>query len=161
VFAEVIRGRFGGKAAVDTAVDSGPYMLPDAARVGLPVLDQAHAALLARLNAAHRALSSGEEAEARLQLERLRSDLVTHFDIEEQIMQGLGFSGMRDQVRRHATNTAQFDKICRASLSRGSLAVADLDLCFQSLIDEIMRGDVDLKSHFQTMGSRRAAQEGA
>ena len=157
MFAEVIRGRFGGKAAVD----SGPYVLPDAATIGLPLLDQAHAALLARLNAAHRALSSGHEAEARLLLEMLRSDLVTHFDIEEQIMQGLGFAGMRDQVRRHAANTAQFDEICRASLARGSFTVADLDLCFQNLIDEVMRGDVDLKSHFQTMGSRRAAQEGA
>jgi hemerythrin len=161
VFAEVIRGRFGGKAAVDTAVDSGPYVLPNAARIGLPVLDQAHAALLARLNAAHRDLSSGHEAEARLQLEMLRSDLVTHFDIEEQIMQGLGFAGMRGQVRRHATITAKFDEICRASLSRGSFTVSDLDLCFQNLIDEVMRGDVDLKSHFQTMGSRRSAQEGA
>ena len=155
--AEVIRGRFEGK----TAVDSGPYVLPDAARIGLPVLDQAHAALLARLNTAHRALSSGHEAEARLQLEMLRSDLVTHFDIEEQIMQGLGFAGMRDQVRRHATNTAQFDQIYRASLSRGTFTLADLDLCFQNLIDEVMRGDVDMKSHFQSMGSRRAAREGA
>jgi hypothetical protein len=79
VFAEVIKGGFGGKAAVDSAVESAvssaPYVLPDAARIGLPVLDQAHAALLARLNAAHRALSSGHEAEARLQLELLRSDL--------------------------------------------------------------------------------------
>jgi hemerythrin len=157
VFAEVIRGRFGGKAVVD----SGPYVLPDAARIGLSVLDQAHVVLVARLNAAHHALSTGHEAEARLQVEMLRSDLVTHFDIEEQIMQGLGFAGMRDQVRRHATSTAQFDEICRASLSRGCFTVADLDLCFQNLIDEVMRGDVDLKSHFQTMGSRRAAQEGA
>jgi hypothetical protein len=66
VFAEVIKGGFGGKAAVDSAVESAvssaPYVLPDAARIGLPVLDQAHAALLARLNAAHRALSSEHEA---------------------------------------------------------------------------------------------------
>lgn len=154
MFAEVIRGRFREEGV--------HYALPDSAEMGLPVLDQAHAALLARLNAAHRALSSGEEALARLQLDMLRSDLTAHFDIEEQIMQALGFADLRSHIRHHATSTAQIDQICRASLSRGSLTVSDLDLCFQGLIDEILRGDLDLKSHFQSMGSRRpAAKRGA
>jgi hemerythrin-like metal-binding protein len=156
VFAEVIRGRFR-----DDMADARSYALPAAAKIGLPVLDQAHAALLARLNAAHRALSSGDEARARLQLDMLRSDLMTHFDIEEQIMQALDFAGMRHHVRGHATSTAQFEEIYRTSLSRGSLRTEDLDHCYQSLIDEIMRGDVDLKSHFQTVGSQRTALQGA
>ena len=157
MFAEVIRGRFGE----ERMANRGPYVLPDSAEVGLPVLDQAHAALLARLNAAHRALTIGDTTTARLQLEMLRTDLATHFDIEEQIMQALGFAAMRDHIRRHATSTAQFEEICRSSLSRGALTIQDLDLCFESLIDEIMRGDVDLKSHFQSMGSRRPESKGA
>jgi hemerythrin len=153
VFAEVIRGRFGQARAADAA----PYALPAAAEIGPPVLDEAHGALLARLNAAHRAVTSGDQAQARLQLDRLRSDLSTHFDIEEQIMQALGFAGMRDHVRRHAASCTQLDEICRTALARGALTVSDLDRCFQNLVDEILRGDVDLKSHFQSMGSRRAA----
>jgi hemerythrin len=153
VFAEVIKGRFGQAKALDAA----PYALPAAAEIGLPVLDEAHGALLARLNAAHRAVRSGDQAQARLQLDRLRSDLTAHFDIEEQIMQALGFAAVRDHVRRHAASTAQFDEICRTSLARGALAVSDLDRCFQNLVDEILRGDVDLKSHFQSMGVRRVA----
>jgi hemerythrin len=155
MFAEVIRGRFRD--------DDAPvaYALPAAADVGLPVLDRAHAALLARLNAAHRALAAADEARARLQLDLLRSDLAAHFDIEEQIMQALGFAAMRDRVRRHAATAAQFEAVCRSSLARGALTVRDLDLCFQGLVDEIMCGDVDLKSHFQTMSSRRAARRGA
>ena len=155
MFAEVITGRFKDEAKVSAAT---PYTLPASAQVGLPVLDQAHAALLARLNAAHRALAAGDEATARLQLETLRSDMATHFDIEEQIMQALGFSAMRDHIRRHAASAAQFDQICRSSLGRGALKVSDLDLCFQSVIDEILRGDIDLKSHFQSMGSTRPMQ---
>lgn len=149
MFAEVIAGRFKDEAR-------GPYALPSAARIGLPVLDKAHAALLARLNGAHRALGAGDEAAARLQLESLRSEMATHFDIEEQIMHALGFDGMRDHIRRHAASAAQLDEICRTSLARGALQVADLDLCFQALIDEILRGDLDLKSHFQAMGSSRS-----
>lgn len=158
MFAEVIRGRFGEGRASDTA----PYALPAAAEIGLPVLDQAHAALLARLNAAHRALASGNEAQARLQLDLLRSDLATHFDIEEQIMQALSFADLRTRIRHHAASTAQLDEICRTSLSRGALTVSDLDLCFQVLIEEMLRGDLALKSHFQAMGCRRAtARPGA
>lgn len=153
MFAEVITGRF-----KDEGRGASPYSLPTSAQIGLPVLDRAHAALLARLNAAHRALMAGDEAGARLQLETLRADMATHFDIEEQIMQVLGFPAMRDHIRRHAASTAQFDEICRASLARGALQVGDLDLCFQALIDEVLRGDVDLKSHFQSMGSTRPMQ---
>jgi len=156
VFAEVITGRFKEEALGSPA---GPYTLPASAEVGLPVLDQAHAALLTRLNAAHRALTAGDEARARLQLETLRSDLATHFDIEEQIMQALGFSAMRDHIRRHAASAAQLTEICRTSLARGALAVGDLDLCFQALVDEVLRGDNDLKSHFQSMGSTRPIQQ--
>ena len=155
MFAEVIKGRFGQARAADA------YALPAAAEIGLPVLDEAHAALLARLNAAHRAVTSGDQAQARLQLDTLRSDLTAHFDIEEQIMQALGFAAVRDHVRRHAASAAQIDDICRTSLSRGALAVNDLDRCFQGLVDEILRGDVDLKSHFQSMGCRRAAPQSA
>lgn len=155
MFAEVITARFRGKAQGSSAT---PYTLPASADIGLPVLDKAHAALLTRLNAAHRALTAGDEAKARLQLEILRSEIATHFDIEEQIMQALGFSAMRDHVRRHAASTAQLTEICRASLARGALTAGDLDLCFQTLVDEILRGDNDLKSHFQSMGSRRPIQ---
>ena len=158
MFAEVITGRFGGGSKTPGGT---PYTLPAAARIGLPVLDQAHAALLSRLNAAHRALTEGDEAKARLQLEMLRSDLAVHFDIEEGIMQALGFSAMRHHIRRHAASAAQLDEICRASLGRGALQASDLDLCFQSIIDEILRGDVDLKSHFQTMAARPIQRQGA
>jgi hemerythrin-like metal-binding protein len=147
--AEVISGRFAEQAKASDA-----YSLPAAAEVGLPILDQAHAALLARLNAAHRALTAGDEARARLQLETLRADMATHFDIEEQIMQALGFPALRHHVRSHAASAAQLDAICRASLGRGALDVSDLDLCYQGLVDEILRGDLDLKSHFQSMGTR-------
>jgi hemerythrin len=133
-----------------------------AAEVGLPILDQAHAALLARLNGAHRALMADEDAKARLQLEVLRTDMATHFDIEEQIMQALGFAAMRDHVRSHAACAAQLDAICRASLGRrGTLEVGDLDLCYRALVDEILRGDLELKSHFQSMGSRPVQRRGA
>jgi hemerythrin-like metal-binding protein len=158
VFAEVITGRFRDESK---ALGVEPYRLPESAEVGLPILDQAHAALVARLNAAHRALMAGNEAKARLQLEALRSDMTTHFDIEEQIMQALGFPAMRDHIRSHAASATRLHQICRASLSRGTLVVSDLDLCFQSLIDEILRGDVDLKSHFQSMGSRPVQPRGA
>ncbi|MEZ5833753.1 MAG: hemerythrin family protein [Dongiaceae bacterium] len=153
--AKVIRGRF---KSDDKAPGADPYGLPASAEIGLPVLDQAHAGLLARLNAAHRALTVGDEVKARLQLESLRVDMATHFDIEEQIMQALGFDAVRDHVRRHAAHAARFDEICRASIGRGALRVSDLELCFQGLIDEILRGDLDLKSHFQSMGSTRAMQ---
>jgi hemerythrin-like metal-binding protein len=156
VFGEVITGRFGTEVKAPDA-----YSLPASAEVGLPILDQAHAALLARLNAAHRALMAGEEAKARLQLEVLRTDMATHFDIEEQIMQALGFPALRNHVRSHAASAAQLDAICRASLGRGTLDVGDLDLCYQGLVDEILRGDLDLKSHFQSMGSRRVQRRGA
>lgn len=156
MFAEVITGRFADRAKAPEA-----YSLPAAAAVGLPILDQAHAALLARLNAAHRALMAGDEAKARLQLETLRTDMATHFDIEEQIMQALGFPALRNHVRSHAASAAQLDAICRASLNRGTLDVSDLDLCYQGLVDEILRGDLDLKSHFQSMGSRPVQQRGA
>jgi hemerythrin len=154
VFAEVIRGRF-----KDQPDGSAPYALPNAAKIGLPVLDQAHAVLLARLNAAHRALAAKDEAAARLQLEVLRSDLTTHFDLEEHIMQALGFRAMREDVRRHAASAAQLEDIFRKSLARGALLVEDLDRCFHLLIDEIMRGDVALKSHFQSMSSTRPLQQ--
>jgi hemerythrin len=154
VFAEVIRGRFR-----DQPDGSAAYALPNAASIGLPVLDQAHAALLGRLNAAHRALAAKDEATARLQLEMLRSDLATHFDLEEQIMQALGFRAMREDVRRHAASAAQLEDIFRKSLARGALLVEDLDRCFHLLIDEIMRGDVALKSHFQSMSSARPLQQ--
>ena len=154
MFAEVITGRFKEKAD-----GAGPYALPAAATIGLPVLDQAHVALLARLNVAHRAVLSGDNAQARLQLETLRDEMATHFDIEEQIMQALGFGAMRDHVRRHAASAAELDEICRASLARGTLEIGDLDLCYQSLIDEILRSDIDLKSHFQSMGSTRPMQQ--
>ena len=156
MFAEVIRGRFRGEA--DGSVDAA-YVLPNAARVGLAVLDQAHGALLGRLNAAHRALAAKDEATARLQLEVLRSDMATHFDLEEQIMQALGFRAMRDHVRHHAASAARFEDIFRKSLARGALLVEDLDHCFHALIDEIMRGDVALKTHFQSMSSRRPVQQ--
>jgi hemerythrin-like metal-binding protein len=156
VFAEVITGRFGNQAKAPDA-----YSLPQSAQVGLPILDQAHAALLARLNTAHRALSAGDKAKARLQLEALRVDMATHFDIEEQIMQALGFPALRQHVRSHAANAAQLDGICRASLGRGTLEVSDLDLCYQGLIDEMLRGDLELKCHFQSMGSRAIPRKGA
>ena len=156
MFAEVITGRF-----ADQAKAPGAYSLPASAVVGLPILDQAHAALLARLNAAHRALIAGDEVKARFQLETLRSDMATHFDIEEQIMQALGFPALRTHVRSHAASAAQLNDICRASLGRGTLDVSDLDLCYQSLVDEILRGDLELKSHFQSMGSRPVQRKGA
>ena len=149
MFAEVITGRFADQAKAPDA-----YSLPASAEVGLSILDQAHAALLARLNAAHRALTAGDEVKARFQLETLRADMATHFDIEEQIMQALGFPALRQHVRSHAASAAQLNDICRASLGRGTLSVSDLDLCYQGLVDEILRGDLDLKSHFQSMGSR-------
>lgn len=156
MFTEVITGRF-----ADQATAPGAYCMPASAEVGLPILDQAHAALLSRLNAAHRALMAGNEAKARLQLEILRTDMATHFDIEEQIMQALGFPALRHHVRSHAASAAQLDGICRASLGRGTLDVSDLDLCYQGLIDEILRGDLALKSHFQSMGSRPVQRKGA
>lgn len=156
MFAEVITGRFADQVKAPAA-----YSLPASAEVGLPILDQAHAALLARLNAAHRALTAGDEAGARLQLETMRADMATHFDIEEQIMQALGLPAVRQQVRSHAASAAQLAAICRGSLGRGALDFSDLDLCYQGLVDEILRGDLDLKSHFQSMGSRPAERRGA
>jgi hemerythrin len=87
--------------------------------------------------------------------------MATHFDIEEQIMQALGFPALRNHVRSHAASAAQLNDICRASLGRGALDVSDLDLCYQGLIDEILRGDLQLKSHFQSMGSRPVQRRGA
>ena len=156
MFAEVTTGRFADQAKAPDA-----YSLPASAEVGLPILDQAHAALLARLNAAHRALTAGDEVKARFQLETLRSDMAAHFDIEEQIMQALGFPALRQHVRSHAASAAQLNDICRASLGRGTLDVGDLDLCYPGLIDEILRGDLELKSHFQSMGSRPVQRRGA
>ena len=156
MFAEVISGRFKSKGG-DAA--GARYALPASARIGLRALDEAHTALLARLNAAHRALMAGNEAGARLQLETLRSDMATHFDIEEQIMQALGFDAMRDHIRRHAASAADLDEICRTSLARGSLQPDDLDRCFRALVDEILRGDVDLKSYFQSMDRSRPIQQ--
>ena len=156
MFAEVITGRFADQAKAPDA-----YSLPASAEVGLSILDQAHAALLARLNAAHRALTAGDEVKARFQLETLRADMATHFDIEEQIMQALSFPALRQHVRSHAASAAQLNDICRASLGRGTLSVSDLDLCYQSLVDEILRGDLELKSHFQSMGSRPVQRRGA
>ncbi len=156
MFAEVITGRFREQAKAPVA-----YSLPASAEVGLPILDQAHGALLARLNAAHRALMARDTAKARFQLESLRADMAIHFDIEEQIMQALGFPALRQHVRSHAASAAQLDGICRASLGRGTLEVSDLDLCYQGLIDEILRGDLELKSHFQSMGSRPVQRGGA
>ena len=150
---QVITDRFPKK---DSAAQ--PYNLPIAARLGLDVLDNAHEALVARLNAAHRVLSAGDEANARLLLDALQTDLATHFDIEEQIMQAMGFNGVRDHVRCHAASGAQIAAIFRASLKRGGLQISDLDLCFQALIDEILRSDIDLKSHLQEMTSLRAAR---
>ena len=46
--------------------------------------------------------------------------MATHFDIEEQIMQALGFPALRNHVRSHAASAAQLNDICRASLGRGS-----------------------------------------
>src|SRR5215467_1090116 len=84
------------------------------------------------------------------------------FDVEEQIMQALGFPAMRDHIRRHAASTAELNTVCRGSLGRGTLRISDLDLCFRTLIDEILRGDIDLKSHFQSMdGMRPIEQRGA
>lgn len=154
--ADVITGRFRNQDSVAAA-----YRLPVAAVVGLPILDQAHAALIARLNAAHRALTAGDEAQARLQLETLRTELAAHFDIEEGIMQALGFRGLRHHVRSHAATAAELDGICRASLGRGALDAGDLDLCFRGLVDEILRGDVELKSHFQSVGARPFQKRGA
>lgn len=154
MFAEVITGRFGDKQKT-----GDPYNLPTSAEVGLPVLDEAHAALLALLNAAHRALTAGDETTARLQLDRLRSEMATHFEIEEQVMQKLGFPAMHDHNRRHAASIAELDSIGRASRARGGLRIGDLDLCFQALIDEVLRGDIDLKSHFESLGSVRSAQQ--
>jgi hemerythrin len=153
VLAEVIVDRFPNKDTVRQ-----PYNLPAAARLGLEILDNAHEALLGRLNAAHRALSAGDEASARLLLEGLGADLATHFDIEEQIMQAMGFRGMRDHVRCHAASASQVEATYRASLKRGVLQIGDLDLCFQALLDEILRSDIDLKSHLQEMTSLRAAR---
>lgn len=153
MLAQVITDRFPKKDAA-----SQPYNLPIAARLGLDVLDNAHEALMARLNAAHRALSAGDEANARSLLDALQTDLATHFDIEEQIMQAMGFNGVREHVRCHAASGARIEAIFRASLKRGGLQVSDLDLCFQALIDEILRSDIDLKSHLQEMTSLRAAR---
>ena len=156
--AEVITGRFGDG---HKARGEGPYSLPESAKIGLPILDQAHMSLLAHLNAAHAALVAGDDAKARLQLETLRSEMATHFDIEEQIMQALGLPALRDHVRQHATKEAQVDGICRASLARGALTIGDIDQCFQLLIDEVVRGDLELKSHFQSMGCAPIHQRGA
>lgn len=153
MLAQVITDRFPRQDAAPQ-----PYKLPTAARLGLDVLDNAHEALMARLNAAHRTLSAGDAANARLLLDALQSDLATHFDIEEQIMQAMGFQGVRDHVRCHAASGAQIAAIYRASLQRGGLQISDLDLCFQALIDEILRSDIDLKSHLQEMTSLRAAR---
>lgn len=143
MFAQVVRGRFGEQRASDAAARA----LPASAEIGLPALDRAHATRLARLNAAHRALESGNEAQARLQLDALRSDLATHFDIEEQIMQALGFADLRACTRHHAAIMAQVDEICRDSLARGALAVSGLDRCFQVLIEEMLLGDPEPKSY--------------
>ena len=153
MLAEVITDRFPNKDAV-----SQPYAVPAAARLGLELLDNAHDALMGRLNAAHRLVSAGDEANARLLLEGLQHDLATHFDIEEQIMQAMGFRGVRDHVRCHAASAAQIEGVYRASLKRGALRTSDLDRCFQALIDEMLRSDIDLKSHLQEMTSLRAAR---
>jgi hemerythrin len=87
--------------------------------------------------------------------------MATHFDIEEQIMQALGFPALRQHVRSHAASAAQLNDICRASRGRGALDVSDLDLCYQGLVDGILRGDLELKSHFQSMGSRPVQRRGA
>lgn len=154
--AQVITGRF--KRSGGTA-ERGRYALPEAARIGLQVLDEAHAAMLVRLNAAHRALLAGDQGSARLQLEMLRVEMAAHFDIEEQIMQALKLGAMHRHIRNHAASTAHLDEICRASLARGALRTEDLDLCFQALVDEMIRGDVDLKSHFQSMDRNRSIQQ--
>ena len=153
MLAEVIADRFAAKDAV-----SQPYAVPASARLGLELLDNAHDALMGRLNAAHRLVSAGDEVNARLLLEGLQQDLATHFDIEEQIMQAMGFRGVREHVRCHAASAAQIKAIYRASLKRGALETSDLDLCFQTLVDEILRSDLDLKSHLQEMTSLRAAR---
>ena len=74
-------------------------------------------------------------------------------------MQALKLGAMRRHVRSHAVSTAQLDEICRGSLARGVLRPDDLDLCFQSLVDEMIRGDVDLKSHFQSVDRNRPIQQ--
>lgn len=158
VLAEIITDRLPKKDAAAPQRSTRPYSLPAAARLGLDVLDNAHDALMGRLNAAHRVLSAGDEANARLLLEGLQADLATHFDIEEQIMQAMGFRGMREHVRCHAASGARIEAIYRGSLKRGGLRIGDLDLCFQALIDEILRGDIDLKSHLQEMSALRAAR---
>jgi len=153
--AQVITGRFKRRGATESA----RFTLPEAARIGLRVLDEAHAAMLFRLNAAHRALSWGDQGTARLQLEMLRVEMAAHFDVEEQIMQALKLGAMRRHIRSHAASTAHLDGICKASLARGVLRTDDLDLCFQALVDEMIRSDVDLKSHFQAMGRSRSVQQ--
>ena len=158
MFAEVITGRF-----ADQTKAQGAYSLPASAEVGLPILDQAHAALLARLNAAHRALTAGDEATARLHLETLRSDMATHFDIEEQIMQALGFPALRHHVRSHARGQRGPAQryLPRLARPRHAPCQRPRSLLPGLVRDEILRGDLELKNDFQSMGSRPVQRRGA
>lgn len=88
--AEVITGEF--RSQDDRAA---AYSLPASAAIGLPILDRAHTALIAR------------------------------------------------------------------PLGCGALEVGDLDLCFRGLVDEVLRGDVELKGHFQSVGPRPFQRRGA
>ncbi len=122
--------------------------------LGVPEIDDDHKRLLSVMRDIQSSAEQGSTDECEQNLGKLLDEIRAHFGREEEFLRKLGYDGVQDHIAYHAELYSRAEAAknsCQKLASQEDL----LDCCeelMSFLIDDIVRGDMPLKSFFEEKG---------
>ena len=126
----------------------------DTFELGVPEIDDDHKHLLSIMRDVQSSAEQGKSDLCARNLGKLLNDTKAHFGREEEFLRKLGYDGVQGHVAYHGELYSRAKAVkssCENRVSREDLA----DCCEEMmsfLIDDIVRGDLPLKSFFEQKG---------
>lgn len=129
--------------------------------IGISVIDDQHIELFTRFNGLLDALTDGDDKEEVANVVQFLEDYtITHFAMEEKVMDRYSYVGSSAHKAQHATFTAEFASLREKLIASGfgrPLAIEMLRQLGEWLLNHVERTDRELGSFLRLAMMRKAA----
>lgn len=122
--------------------------------LGVPEVDGDHRAMLDLMKAVKSAAGTGDRKRCESHVDRLLIFAQWHFKREEAFLKRHGYTGLADHTQYHdqlLQRAKAVGRACKAVETKEEYAKCCEEL-MSFLIDDVVRGDMQLKSFFQSAG---------
>jgi hemerythrin-like metal-binding protein len=130
------------------------FFLPDVISIPFDGIDCEHESVVALLNDAFNALqdTNADPAVFPQRCAEFRAEMDEHFRHEERLMESTGYPNLAQHRLHHRNIRDRIDLLRNVDGADWDGALAMLESLYDALISEVLRADLDFKTHLEGKG---------